>query len=325
MTRIYKRGEYWHADYFCQGRRIRTSLKTTDPREARRKLKELLSAPAIGYATKENNSIRDINLSKLLEDYLAFVRAEKSERAVKEQGYILKKFLQLIPVRTVRQIETAHIKDYKLAISGKKPNTIRIYLTAVRVFLKYAQMMGFLGQNPAKNIQVPKIPRQAPKYLSVAQLEALLSALPRRSRDIIYFYAKTGMRLSEGLNLKWEDVRGSKILVHQTKHPGQAFRIIPMDDRIRKKLAKLPKKGELIFGITKQQLRDDFYLARKKAELEWATIHTLRHTFASHLVMAGVPIRTVQELLGHTQIQTTMIYAHLSMEHLEGAIRKLPY
>lgn len=322
MARIYKRHGRWIADYFRQGRRIRTSLRTTRKEEAHRRFKELLRTQPV---PKEESAGKDILLGILLKDYLAFARAEKSPRLAKEEGYILRKFLASIPARTARQIEFAHIRDYKVAISSKKPNTIRNHLKAIRSLLNYAMNSGFLARNPAREIKLPRQPKQAPKYLTPGQLGALLSALPKRSRDIVYFFAKTGLRLSEGLALRRDDIKRGWMIVRQTKNPGQGFRTLPVDGKIRALVGRQPKAGEYVFRITRQQLRDDFEKARRKVGLEWATIHTLRHTFASHLVMAGVPIRTVQELLGHAQIQTTMIYAHLSMEHLEGAVTKLPY
>jgi len=322
VARIYKRGEFWHVDYFHQGRRTRTSLKTTDKREARRRLKDLLKSPDV---PRETPTRKDIPLTALLQEYLVFARAEKRPNVAMNEGYTLKEFLASIPCRTAQQITISHIRNYKVAISGKKPNTIRNRLTAVKVFLKYAKTMGFLSQNPADGIKLPKIPKQAPKYLNVKQLRTLLNALPKRARSIVYFFAKTGLRLSEGLNLRWEDIKGRHIVVRQTKDPGREFRIVPIDDKLKPILDKLPKGREHVFDITHSQLKEDFYKGRKKTGIEWATIHTLRHTFASNLVMNGVGIRTVQELLGHTQIETTMIYAHLSMEHLEGAIKKLPY
>ena len=322
MPKIYKRGEFWHADFAREGRRVRISLKTNDKREAHRRLKDLLKNPTL---PDKKPIQKDIPLKKLLEDYLVFARTEKAERVVREEGYVLTKFIKFLPVTTIRQIEISHIKDYKVAISDRKPNTIRNHLKGIRSFLNYARMMGFRADNPARSINLPKQPKQEPKYLTVGQVRVLIKALPGRARDIVYFFAKTGLRLSEGLGLTWGDVKHRHIIVRQTKNPNQSFRIVPVDEKVWAILNKLPKKREQVFTITRQQLRDDFEKARKKTGLEWVTIHTLRHTYASHLVMNGVGIRTVQELLGHTQIETTMIYAHLSMEHLEGAVKKLPY
>ncbi len=78
-------------------------------------------------------------------------------------------------------------------------------------------------------------------------------------------------------------------------------------------------------GSAVESIRKSFVRACKKANLENVTIHTLRHTFASHLVMSGVDLKSVQQLLGHSTITTTMIYAHLTPEHLAGTVEKLPW
>lgn len=318
MARLYKRGRYWHADYSYQGKRIRTSLKTSDEAEAQEKLRQITKEPPLPRQ-------KDIPLGKLVEGYLIFARTEKSIRGVINEGYVLKNFLKSVNAKTVRQVEISHIQDYKVLISTKKANTIRNHLKAIRALLNYAKTLGFLEENPAMSIKVPPQPKQAPKFLTVPQLRILLSELPPRSRNIVYFFAKTGLRRSEGLNLTWEDMKGDHIIVPQTKHPTRAFRIVPIDRKIQALLRKLPRKGDRIFQITLNQFVDDFQKARKKANLEWVTIHMLRHTYASHLVMNGVGIRTVQELLGHTQVETTMIYAHLSNKHLHESAKKLPY
>ena len=102
-----------------------------------------------------------------------------------------------------------------------------------------------------------------------------------------------------------------------------------MNDELYNALRNLDKKSKWIFstltGNQVRHLRDDLVRLCGKLAIKNVNLHTFRHTFASHLIMSGVDLPTVQKLLGHKDIQTTMIYAHLAPEHLKHAVQKLEF
>ncbi len=158
-------------------------------------------------------------------------------------------------------------------------------------------------------------------------------------------FRNTGLRKSELCRLAWSDIDFENNFINIMNSQGNVYRSIPMNDELRTKLLFLKdnyiieRKGlfvkrnreqmQYVFchldGSPIKTFRSSFERAVKKASLKKVTPHTLRHTFASHLVMSGVDLTTVKELLGHKSIITTMIYSHLSDEHKAKAVRKLSW
>jgi len=154
-------------------------------------------------------------------------------------------------------------------------------------------------------------------------------------------FLNTGMRKAELENLEWADIDFArrKIRIHRKEswQPKTGERDIPISDALYELLTTLKQKNDqslrsnYVFcyrdgGKLKTKLREKLIKIGQKAEIEDLTrVHTLRHTFASHLVMQGVDLPTVKKLMGHSDIQTTMIYAHLAADHLADAVNKLEF
>ncbi|NIS15703.1 MAG: tyrosine-type recombinase/integrase [Aliifodinibius sp.] len=149
------------------------------------------------------------------------------------------------------------------------------------------------------------------------------------------------MRKGELENLEWSDIdlkrRKISIRAKEFWHPKTGEREIPINDQLFELLSRLRKKKprsretDFVFidrdgSQLKTKLREAMIKVAKKAGIEnLTTLHALRHTFASHLIMNGVDLPTVQKLMGHTDIQVTMIYAHLAQDHLNEAVNKLDF
>ena len=145
----------------------------------------------------------------------------------------------------------------------------------------------------------------------------------------ISFAINTGLRKGEMQNLKWHDVdyRQRLIGVHDTKN-GES-RYIPINQVAKNILLSTPKHPESPYVFCKRtngktyNFRKGFETALKKADIKNFRWHDLRHTFASHLIMAGVDLNTVRELLGHKSLDMTLRYAHLSQDHKNRAVQAL--
>jgi len=162
-------------------------------------------------------------------------------------------------------------------------------------------------------------------------------------KPIITVMLNTGMREGERRQLKFEDIdsKNKKVLIHASKTKN--YRAIPLNDEALKVFQWLEKnyiapspqerakreesQKDYVFcyedGSPVEHIKKAFANACRKVGLKRVTPHTLRHTFASHLIMNGVDIRTVQRLLGHSSINTTMIYAHLAEDHLARGVDRL--
>ena len=163
--------------------------------------------------------------------------------------------------------------------------------------------------------------------------EYLDSHYPAIKSTFFKTLAYTGLRLSELINLKWSAVnlrRKEISIVGNTK--SRRKRYIPVSPNLMSLLKSLPSDNEYVFdnGHNEPMLTGwAWYKILKsalgKCGIKGGNIHTFRHTFASHLVMSGVDLSSVQKLLGHSRIETTSIYSHLSPGHLKSTIEKLPY
>ncbi len=163
-------------------------------------------------------------------------------------------------------------------------------------------------------------------------------------RPILIVLRNTGMRIHELLGLRWDDIDFNRRCITVRSSKTNSFRVIPMNQElyqtlewlsnhyplpsIEEVLPRQENQKEFVFcmpdGNQLESIRKSFYNACRKAGIK-ASPHMLRHSFASHLVMNGVDLVSIKELLGHTQISTTMIYAHLSTSYKAETVEQLPW
>jgi integrase/recombinase XerC len=224
-------------------------------------------------------------------------------------------------------------------------------LSAVRSFYRWMHRNEILESNPAKAVGAPKLDKHLPGYLDRAQIDLLFQMAEARAWDggfvdvrnlaILELFYSTGMRLSELAGLGRPDV---DLVSQQVKvrGKGRKERIIPIGDQAQLALRNYEsKRDDLVRRIGARADRSAFFLGRtgrrigvrvvQKAvsaflsevdEDAGLSVHSLRHTFATHLLDAGADLRAVQELLGHASISTTQIYTHTSVERLKQVYRK---
>jgi integrase len=225
---------------------------------------------------------------------------------------------------------------------GAKSRTVNFEIDGVKTMLNLAIRWGYLKENPAKQVRPLKSDERKPvRFLTVKECTRLLEASDDELRPIIFTFLMTGMRKAELEYLQWGDVdlHRKKISIKSKEgwDPKTSEREIPLSDDLvellkeAKAKQKSPKPGNYVFpiidsGRSHNWIRRELIKTAEKVGIEDLTkVHTLRHTFASHLVMNGADLPTVGKLLGHTDIATTMIYAHLAPDHLANAVTKLPF
>jgi integrase/recombinase XerC len=233
---------------------------------------------------------------------------------------------------------------------------IRLRFSALRSFYKFLVRRGLLPATPMKNIQLPKLERRLPRFLTADQMTALLNApftefaelsqaakkqgkgLDRtiyfRDTAILETIYSCGLRVSELCGLKVEDLDTAERLL-RVRGKGKKERLTPIGDHALHAietywltLPHLPERPEPIFWSTGStprpvaprviQSRLKTYLARAGLDRE-ITPHKLRHSYATHLLDRGADLRSVQELLGHAHLATTQVYTHVTIERLKKA------
>jgi integrase len=168
------------------------------------------------------------------------------------------------------------------------------------------------------------------RYLSIEECAGLVNACESHLRPIVITAMNTGMRRGEILSLTWDrvDLKHGFILLDRTKNGER--REIPVNDTLRATLQGLTRRLDIphVFfdpqaGKPYQDVKRSFHTALRRAKIQDFHFHDLRHTFASHLVMAGVDLTTVKELLGHKSLKMTLRYSHLAPAHKMKAVNIL--
>ena len=239
----------------------------------------------------------------------------------------------------LNQINSLKIEEYKAKKieSGLAPKTVNNHLAILGKCLHTAEEW-IEGLEKVPKIQLLKVPPQKIEFLSKKECDLLLSGAKDRWYEMILIAIKTGLRFGEIIGLQWQDVnfKINVLTVRQSivrdtigSPKSNKERTIPLTKEVVIMLSNRKELNGLLFkdkrGKSLKQERAMRTLQRicKQVELRPIGWHKLRHTFASHLAEAGVPIKAIQELLGHSNIQTTMRYAHLSPSVHKDAISKL--
>jgi integrase len=203
------------------------------------------------------------------------------------------------------------------------------HLTMLKAMFNWGVQEGLTLSNPTDGIKRMRETGARTRFLDSSEVNCLLARASDDIRPIVITAIHTGMRRGEILKLRWPDVDlQNRVLTVQESKSGKN-RTIPIDDTPHETLKALPsrfKKGYVFphsSGEPMGDLQHKFQRLAKKAGTGDTRFHDLRHTFASHLVINGVDLKTVQELLGHSTIIMTMRYSHLAKSHRNQAIRTL--
>ena len=224
--------------------------------------------------------------------------------------------------------------------------TIARKIAAVKSFYAFLSDEGVIKSDPTEELSSPKVGRPLPKFLSLEEIELLLS-LPakkghgpdaKRDRALLEMAFATGMRVTEIVSLNVGDVNTESHMV-RCLGKGSKERMIPMHDEAalavedymkagRPALARRMAEKALFLNVRGDRLtRQGFWLLLKNyakgAGIRAAiTPHVLRHSFATHMLRGGAPLRNVQEMLGHANISTTQVYTHLTNDHIKEEFMK---
>jgi site-specific recombinase XerD len=339
MARLYhivgKKGTVWYADYSADGRRVRKRLGRSK-RLAELALADIevkLERKELGFAAK------DRKLADFIEEYLRYAKGNKALQTYQRDVLTLRHFTDFIQADRLSAVTASKLEAYKThrREQGAEPSTLNRELNTIKAMFNKAVAWNALAQNPAKSVQKFKEARRKVRFLSKEEIIPLVKAADDRMRAIIEVLLHTGLRRDELVHLTWADINlKNRVLSVQAKDgwnpKDYEARHIPMTTRLAEALEKLPKNGDsFIFTNREGQpldpdvLTHDFLKLARNCGIKNASLHTLRHTFASHLIMSGADLYTVQKLLGHSSIKTTEIYAHLAPDYLKSAIAKLRY
>ena len=274
---------------------------------------------------------------QILSSYLEYLELEKGLSMNSVDAY-RRDLLGFIETLSANEIEKITRKDVTGFIRVLRENnfaqtSIIRKIASLRGFFKWAYASGLTSVNPALAIEQPRLPKKLPKVLNLTEIQTLLneelSLLERLMMELLY---SCGFRVSELVNLKLADIeinakyircfgKGSKERIVPIGEPAKSVikDFLPYREMIMDKYG-IKSKRFLISDVGREVTRQDVYkFIRKQGEKinKHISPHTLRHTFATHLIENGADLRVVQELLGHSDVATTQLYTHISKKRLK--------
>jgi len=277
-------------------------------------------------------------LNKYIEQFSNSLKAERdvSPHTLKAYTEDLKEFLPFTDKKP-QDIDNLDIRGFLASLHHRKlkKSSIARKLATIRSFFKYLHREGYVKKNPAKLVSSPKIPKVLPRFLTIDETFSLMDApqgdtfKATRDKAILELLYSSGLRVSELTSLDISDLDVKESLV-RVKGKGKKERIIPVGskalDAIKNYLPErisLKKKSRALFlnnrggRLTERSIRRILLEYSRMINLKGhLSPHTLRHTFATHLLHGGVDLRSIQELLGHSSLSTTQKYTHVDIVHL---------
>jgi len=341
---IYKRGRSWLLDFCHKGKRHKITLGPLPNRSAAREVAQKIRGDIIkeghGIAARPAPSLTLERAARLLIDW---AKGDGRAKTARWYGIMLKPVLRHFGTKRLSDISPFALEGYRRARLAEmtekrrngRPVTGRGVNGELAVLRRLYNVMiewGKVPENPVKKVKRLKEPEGRTRWLTEEEIGQLVAACNPRLRPAVLTSLHSGLRRGELLNLRVGDLDfGRRVLTVQAAFSKNGERrSIPMNDALTQALRPLiiGKPAEApVFESRKgepyRSLRTAFMTACRKAEITDFRWHDLRHTFASHLVMAGVDLTTVKELLGHKSIDMTLRYSHLSQDHKRQATDRL--
>lgn len=292
-----------------------------------------------------------MNAELYIKGFRTYLRLEKSLAGNSIDAYLedVRKFFRYLEIEnykgTLENITLKHLQNFTVFIYDlglAAPSQARI-LSGLRAFFKYLRMEDIISENPAELLEMPKQKRKLPEVLSIDEIERMIDVIDlstpqgRRNRAAVEVLYGCGLRVSELCDLKISNFYKTdgflKVLGKGSKERfvpigGQALKQLELyitHDRAQMQAVKgqedsvfLNKNGKAfsrvyVFLVIKE-------LAEKAGIQKNISPHTMRHSFATHMVEGGADLRAVQDMLGHASITTTEIYTHLDREYLRETV-----
>ncbi|MDQ0161456.1 site-specific tyrosine recombinase XerD [Aeribacillus alveayuensis] len=288
-----------------------------------------------------------------IQDFIHYLMVERGlsnntivsyQRDLKSYAAYLKEKANIVQVNDIGRVHILqflkHLKD-----GGKSSKTIARHIASIRSFHQFLLREKVANEDPSVHIETPQVERKLPNVLSLSEVEKLLETPKRtspigfRDKAMLEVLYATGIRVSELIQLNVSDVHLLMGFI-RCYGKGKKERIVPIGDKAamalqeyidkgRSKLIKEKHRTEALFlnHHGKRMTRQGFWknlkkIAREAGIQKELTPHTLRHSFATHLLENGADLRAVQEMLGHADISTTQIYTHVTKTRLKDVYKQ---
>ena len=291
-------------------------------------------------------------MEQFIREYMTMLKVERTlaqntlesyQRDLNQYHSFLKDDLK---IKSIRNVTLGHIRTYLRYLSDKAmaASSIKRAISTIRSYHNFLLAEGRMKDNPAQLLEAPKIPQKLPNILTIEEIDTILNIIPNDKpmalRDLAIFEMmySCGLRVTELCDIKTTDILWDSELI-RVNGKGNKQRFVPIGPIARDNLKnylnhKRPSLADKNHNVVELFLSQN---GRKLTRMmiwillkKWTVAsnlqkkvspHTLRHSFATHLLEGGADLRSVQEMLGHADISTTQVYTHLDKEHLKEVHR----
>ncbi len=274
-----------------------------------------------------------LTFGQFAKEYLRWCEIHKAKSTLKGERTSMAAILKAFRNKRLSDLKTLNVERYKAKrLESVAPATLNRELNCISHILKIAHELNYIPQSSLKIRRVRVIRKSRPEYFTDEEIENLLRcATGPRQKAAILLGCDAGLRDSEIRRLKWEDIDFKKGFLTVSSEPGghtksYKSRIIPMTSRLLESLKGLKQDDKYIFSTNGRYIRDlRMTLRRTFRDAGYKTpgIHKLRHTFGTRLAKSGIDLYRISKLMGHSDIRTTEIYAHIAPDDLREAILTL--
>ncbi|MBI4378421.1 MAG: site-specific integrase [Nitrospinae bacterium] len=327
---IYKRGNIYWIRYAGLDGKIRfESGNSTSFRDAQDMLIQRKKEIMEGKEPIPVKRIANHSFNELADHYITW--AER-QRAFDRKKYFIQDLINTFGNCPLRRFSPMLIEEYqtKFITNGKAPATANRHLATLKHMMTKAVEWEMVEEEVLKKVRKVKFLHENNRrlrYLSKEECQSLINVCSPHLRPIVITALNTGMRKEEILSLEWEkhiDLKHGFILLDVTKNGER--REIPINQTLKDTLQRIPRRLDSTYvfiddnGKRYKYVNRSFKTGCRRAGIKDFRFHDLRHTFASHLVMAGVDLTTISRLLGHKDIKMTLRYSHLAPSHMVKAV-----
>src|SRR5208283_1726113 len=335
-TGLYLRGGTYWMRFTHNGIYYRRSTETSDRKIAAQIIETIKAQITLGQyvPAEETGPENEYTFAELVTKHDEW--AAPRHKAWKESGKCMSNHLSIcLGEILVRDFTARHVEQFQSAeiARGKSPAYINRQVTLLKSMFTKAVDWDMCGEDVLRKVRKAKALKGVVnrlRYLSQDECRTLIDKCESHLKPIVSMALNTGMRKGEILGLKWDnvDLKHGFILLDKTKNGER--REIPIDKTLRATFTAIARRLDLPYvffnpdtDLPYGDIKNAFNRAVRKAGIKDFHFHDLRHTFASHLVMAGVDITTVSKLLGHKSLTMTLRYSHLAPNHLQNAVNML--
>lgn len=333
---IYLRGGTWWLDFTHREKRHYVRLGKHISRTAAGEIAAVQRAAILKGEAGIGRKRKDLPFEKAAEEFRKWAAANKRPGTAKGYRLALARLEREFGGKRLGEIHPFLVEKYRRARleAGARVVSNRELAVLKALFNRCLEWGKYEGANPVRGVRMTKEPRGRLRYLEPGEEAELLGAAEEPLRTMILVGIHAGVRIrSEALTLRWADVdlRRGLLTVQAAYAKSGETRTVPLNRPLREALGRLRMRGgagEFVFqrrdGRPYRDVRETFATARERAGLgRDVTPHVLRHTFASRLAMAGVDLRTIQELGGWSDLKMVERYAHLTPSHKAEAVERI--